>query len=128
MNLFYKPSLSELASLIEQSTHDSDNYNVIVDYDGEVLIDSDANLSKKVLDRYKFYFPKLRESYTKGLQSMSYLKYLNQLFKNLVFCWEKEICGNVDYQLISNLQNRMFKKDSKENHDLFFLNWVNATV
>ena len=128
MNLFYKPSLSELASLIEQSTHDSDNYNVIVDYDGEVLIDSDANLSKKVLDRYKFYFPKLRESYTKGMQSMSYLKYLNQLFKNLVFCWEKEICGNVDYQLISNLQNRIIKKDAKENHDLFFLNWVNATV
>jgi hypothetical protein len=128
MNLFYKPSLSELASLIEQSTKDSENYNVIVDYDGEVLIDSEANLSKKVLDRYKFYFPKLRESFSRGKHSISYLKYLSQLFKNLVFCWDKEISGNVDYQLISNIQSRMFNRGSKEMNEVFFINLLNSTA
>ena len=109
MNLFHKPSLSELASLIESNTKQAENYNVIVDYDGEVLIDSDSNVGEPVLNRYKFYFTSMNTGKVTG-ESIGFIKYLARLFKNLVFCWEKDLSGKMDYQLISNLQNRSFSK------------------
>jgi len=106
MNLFYKPSLSELASLIESNSGKEKNYNVIVDYDGEVLIDADSSISEPVLNRYKFYFKSMNSgNSTKGI---GFFKHLTKLFKNLVFCWEKDLSGKMDYQLISNLQARNF--------------------
>jgi hypothetical protein len=114
MNLFYKPSLSELAALIEQSSIDSKNYNVIVDYDGEVLIDSDASLPRAAKEKFKFYFDGMNERVQYGERTDKYLKFLNQLFKNLVFCWEKDLNGQVDYHLISKIQNRIFNKEMRE--------------
>ncbi len=108
MNLFHKPSLSELASLIEANTQQAENYNVIVDYDGEVLIDSDSRVGEPVLNRYKFYFTSMNSGKISG-ESIGFIKYLARLFKNLVFCWEKDLSGKMDYQLISNLQNRTFR-------------------
>ena len=108
MNLFHKPSLAELASLIESKTQEADQYNVIVDYDGEVLIDSDASVGEPVLNRYKFYFTSMNSGKITG-ESIVFIKYLARLFKNLVFCWEKDLSGKMDYHLISNLQNRTFK-------------------
>ncbi len=114
MNLFYKPSLSELAALIEQTTMKSSNYNVIVDYDGEVLIDSRANLSHDVLGRFKFYFSGMSESNQLGMRTDKYLKFLNQLFKSLMFCWEKDINGRVNYDQISKIQNKLYHKEARE--------------
>ena len=105
MNLFHKPSLAELASLIESKTHEADQYNVIVDFDGEVLIDSDATVGEPVLNRYKFYFKSMNPKQHPG-ESIGFIKFLTRLFKNLMFCWEKDLSGKMDYQLISNLQSR----------------------
>lgn len=107
MNLFYKPSLSELAALIESNTRQADHYNVIVDYDGEVLVDSDATVNDSVLNRYKFYFTSMNTGQNSA-ESINFIKFLTRLFKNLVFCWEKDLSGKMDYQLISNLQKRTF--------------------
>ncbi len=128
MNLFYKPSLSELASLIEQNTRNFENYNVIVDFDGEVIIDSDSNLSLSVLGRYKFYFSLMSECYSVGEETIIYFKYLNQLFKNLVFCWDKDLSGKVDYQLISNVQSRIYHKEARERSDRNYTSSLRASV
>jgi len=114
MNLFYKSSLSELATLIEQTTIDSNNYNIIVDYDGEVIIETNTRHSNAALDKFKFYFDGMTESIQFGHRTDKYLKYLNQLFKNLVFCWEQDINGKVDFHLISKIQNRIFHKEIRE--------------
>ena len=112
MNLFYKPSLSELANLIDQNTLTSPQYHVIVDFDGEVLIDHQASLSPAALSKYKFHFTMSGKNLFG--QTDRYLNYLNQQFKNLVFCWEKNITGRVNYEEVSKIQNRLYQKETME--------------
>ena len=117
MNLFHKPSLAELASLIESNAQQSDQYNVIVDFDGEVLVDADSAIDEPVLNRYKFYFKSLNPKLHSD-ENIGFIKYLTRLFKNLVFCWEKDLSGKMDYQLISNLQSRsIFNKKWFDDHE-----------
>jgi len=111
MNLFYKPSISQLAQLIERSTKNSSAYHIIVDHDGEVLIDSNANLAQSALSKFKFYFADIHQNTFNGSLNDKYLIFLNQLYKNLVFCWEKEIHGEVDYYIISKIQNRSLRDE-----------------
>jgi hypothetical protein len=114
MNLFYKPSLSELAALIGQGTEHANEYHVIVDHDGEVLVNTNSEISQAALDKFKFYFAEMKETDHTGQKSERYLQFLNTLFKNLVFCWEKGITGKVDFNMISKIQNRIFHREIRE--------------
>lgn len=103
MNLFYNPSISELSVLIGQYEDYRVDFNVLVDYDGEVIVRSDSQKSRD-LRKYKFYISDLHTRIYTGTDPLS-LQYLNQLFKNLVYCWEKELHGKMNYKKISRVEN-----------------------
>jgi hypothetical protein len=85
MNLFINPSLHELRKLFSQCDTSTPNHNLVVDYDGEVLIDPDLEQPEIDLDRFK---------YRVRLQSISkdYINrgslWMRNLLNNLVYCWE----------------------------------------
>jgi len=120
MNLFYKPAISQLALLIEKSTQNSPRYHILVDYDGEVLIDSNANLTSEALLKFKFYFVNMNQGSMNGYLNDRYLIFLNQLYKNLIFCWEKDICGEVDFYVITQVRKRVLNSEINEQHELFY--------
>src|SRR6187549_2594955 len=110
MNLFYNPTLSELNNLLEQVNQKAvfEKYQVVVDHDGEVVIYYNINLPKSRLSRFKFYFNGLNHTAGTGYHDIINLKFLNQLYKNLLFCWEREIKGEVDYNEITRLNNILY--------------------
>src|SRR5688572_7912718 len=113
MNLFYNPSLSELNNLLELDNQRTQfhNYQVVVDHDGEVVIYHNLNLPKTRLSRFKFYFNGLNHAAGTGYHDIKNLKFLNQLYKNLLFCWEREIKGEVNYSEITRLNNILYHKE-----------------
>ncbi len=108
MNLFYNPTLSELHALIQNK---EGNFTVVVDNDGEVLVDQSAYLPESKLVKYKFYIDGLNANFNSGTDRIRSLKTLNQLYKNLLFCWEKGVEGKVNFQDVSRLQNMLYHKE-----------------
>jgi hypothetical protein len=105
MNLFNNPSLTELSVLIARNANYFKIYDIIVDHDGEVLIEPSNSISKKILNKYKFYFTGLHGKANIGIIAAKSLRYLNQLYKNLVYCWENDMTGAIDYDKISSMQH-----------------------
>ncbi len=111
MNLFYNPTLSELYALIEGRKKLSGNFNVVVDNDGEVLVDHNASFPESKLSKYKFYIDGMDSTFSFETNRVKSLKSLNQLYKNLMFCWEKGVEGRVDFQEVSKVQNMLYHKE-----------------
>jgi hypothetical protein len=105
MNLFNSPLLSELSTLIGQCENSRNSFNLIVDHDGEVLIENNSKKVQNLLPRYKFYFPKLRGKSFLGMRAAYNVNYINQLYKNLLYCWEQNLSGAIDFNKISNIEN-----------------------
>jgi hypothetical protein len=103
MNLFYNPSITDLNSLLNSETGLEKKYNVIVDNDGEVIIEPASQERPNKLTRYKFYFKGLRGKTSTGIIKARHLLYINQLFKSLYYCWENDIKGPVSFQQVSRL-------------------------
>jgi len=118
MNLFYQPTLSELSALLKdvEITDHEEKINVIVDNDGEVLIDVNNSLPENQLFKFKFHFKGLQSLKDDGLRKRNNLKIINQLFKNLVFCWEKGLSGAVDFQIISLVRKMLYEKELRFTH------------
>jgi hypothetical protein len=114
MNLFYNPSISEFAALFGQSGNATGNYNIVVDFDGEVLLDREGALTDAKLKKFKFYFKGLHESLHAGYRSARKLKLLNQIYKNLLFCWEQGVSGSVECNEISRIQNYRYRIEQHE--------------
>lgn len=104
MNLFDNPSLTELSVLIAHNANYYSDYDVMVDHDGEVMIEPAVFMTQKRLNKYKFYFRGLHGKSQIGVMAAKNLRYLNQLFKNLVYCWENNLKGVIDYDEISGIQ------------------------
>jgi hypothetical protein len=105
MNLFYQPTLSQLSRLIAANANYHQRYDLIIDHDGEVLLEVS---SLKPLNRYKFYIRGLTGKEQIGILASRNLRYINQLYKNLVYCWENKITGAIDYEEISLKQTLHF--------------------
>lgn len=105
MNLFNSPSLTELSALIGQYGNCRNYFHLIVDHDGEVLIECNSKKIREILPKFKFHIRGLRGRAYVGIGAANNLRYLNQLYKNLLYCWEKEMTGTVDYDKISSIQN-----------------------
>lgn len=103
MNLFYNPSLTDLSALLEQCPKTND-INLIVEYDGEVLIEKNSEKKQSRLNKYKFYIRGLGKSFAGN--AAHNMRYINNLFKDLVYCWEKNIEGGIDYDKISNIKTK----------------------
>ena len=54
MNLFYDPSIPGLRQLVDTAEKSLKTHNIVIDYDGEVIIDPELKYSDVKLDRYKF--------------------------------------------------------------------------
>jgi hypothetical protein len=55
MNLFYNPSLIGLRQLVDTCKKSLPVHNIVVDYDGEVIIDPETKFAGVGLNRYKFH-------------------------------------------------------------------------
>jgi hypothetical protein len=54
MNLFYDPSLIALSQLIDNADKSLPAHNIVVDYDGEVIIDPEKKFAGVNISRFKF--------------------------------------------------------------------------
>ena len=54
MNLFYDPSISELRQLVDSANKSINVHNVVVDFDGEVIIDPEMKYKGIDLGKFKF--------------------------------------------------------------------------
>jgi hypothetical protein len=97
MNLFNDPSISELSDLLENDVK-SNNFKLIVEHDGEVLIENDEKKNPGILNKYKFYIRGVGKSAAKNI------RYLNHLFQNLIFCWNENLKGKIDNDKIPELK------------------------
>ena len=103
MNLLYNPSLSELSEIIARQVNYHQKYDVIVDNDGEVLIELSSYNHASMLNKYKFYFKGLEGKANIGLVAARNFRYLIQLYKSLVYCWENHLRGAVKYDQIASI-------------------------
>ncbi len=55
MNLFYNPSLLSLRQLVDTGKKSLAVHNIVIDYDGEVIIDPELKFAGVGLNRYKFH-------------------------------------------------------------------------
>jgi len=106
MNLFHTPYLSQLSILIGSCSNYSGYYDIIIDHDGEVLIELSSKKKSHLLPKYKFYFKHfLHGRNYVGAHASQNLKFLNQLYKNLMYCWENELSGSINYNEITVIQD-----------------------
>lgn len=104
MNLFNSPTLNELSLLLAQNANYFNSYNLIVDHDGEVFLEPSRQGCAKALEKYRFYFSKLKGKSNIGVIAARNLRYVNQLYKNLLYCWDHNIEGEVSIELITSLR------------------------
>ena len=114
MNLSNQPSLTKLSLVLAQCEHSGGELCLLVNDDGEVTsIASTVSNIGEITSRNKFHIVGLRRSDFSGNKSVNYLKYLNQLYKSLTFCWENNLTGALDYDIISNILNAIQKNEQK---------------
>jgi hypothetical protein len=104
MNLFYSHSLTQLSTLIGKCTNSRNYYYLLVEHDGEVTIECSSKELKERLHKYKFYISGLHGKFYTGANAANNLLYLNQLYKNLLYCWENYLSGPINYSKISSIQ------------------------
>lgn len=105
MNLFYSPSLSQLSALIGNNHDHFSYYDIIVEHDGEVLLEQSTGQKIELLHKYRFYFKDfLYGKSCLGIEAARNLQFLNQLYKNLMYCWENGLMGSVNFYEITRIQ------------------------
>ena len=55
MNLFFNPSISEFRKLLSKTNNGLPVHDLVIDYDGEVLIDPHIQQPELDLDRFKVH-------------------------------------------------------------------------
>ena len=86
MNLFTNPSASEFQKLFKKTNNTIAEHAVVVDYDGEVLIDPQVNQPQLDLNKFKVKVH-LSEGKLKILYSQP--ARLQNLFKRIMNDWNK---------------------------------------
>jgi len=87
MNLFHNPSVDELQTLLQSAPETKNIHDVVLDYDGEVLIDPQVNHPN--LDLSKFKFRVQLTEFSKRALSMSSAP-LRYLYNNLLRAWNAD--------------------------------------
>ena len=94
MNLFLNPSVSELHNLLQNAPESKIIHDVVIDYDGEVLIDPQLEHPELDLSKFKFRVQLTefsKRALAKGSNSLKYL------LTNLLNAWN----SSNDYQAAS---------------------------
>ena len=89
MNLHTNPSIEELRELMNQIP-DAPQHNLVVDYDGEVIVD--PNVPKRLINKFKvrmhIAFPITdRASYSAD--------WMRKLLDELIYLWENNVTGSL---------------------------------
>ena len=84
MNLFLNPSIHDLQALIQSAPEISHVHNLVVDYDGEVLIDPQLEQPDLDLNRFKFRVQLSEFSKRMIMKGSANLKFL---YNKLVQAW-----------------------------------------
>lgn len=87
MNLFHNPSVDELQTLLQNASATKNIHDVVLDYDGEVLID--PQVSQPNLDLNKFKFRMQLTEFSKLAVSLSSAP-LRYLYNNLMRAWDSD--------------------------------------
>jgi len=82
MNLFFNPSLKELRKMFREIENDKNEHDVVLDYDGEVLVDPQIQQPELDLNKFKFRI-RLNELSGDSLKSGLF----QNLFRRLVNAW-----------------------------------------
>src|SRR5262249_49100435 len=80
-------------------------FDIIVEHDGEVLLQPSTGRKIELLHKYRFYFKDfLYGKSCLGMEASRNLQFLNQLYKNLMYCWESNLMGPVNFDEITRIQ------------------------
>lgn len=90
MNLYLNPSLSELRKLISENDNEKEVHHLVVDFDGEVLLDPELKQPELNLDRFKIKI-NIYERPRDYIRNKS--EKLKVLLNNLLENWEKSSSG-----------------------------------
>lgn len=95
MNLFRKASLIELQQLLSKTDKNAPVHNIVIDYDGEVLIDPELSQPEIDLNKFKYRV----QLSTAG---KDYLKrgstFIQHLMEQLLFGWQGKGHRNFNLQ------------------------------
>ena len=69
MNLFYDPSIAHLRQLVDTADKSLLANNIVIDYDGEVIIDPEKKFACVELSRFKFR-TQVTQAVTEDMQSL----------------------------------------------------------
>jgi len=69
MNLFYDPSIAHLRQLVDTADKSLLANNIVIDYDGEVIIDPEKKFAGVELSRFKFR-TQVTQAVTEDMQSL----------------------------------------------------------
>jgi len=94
MNLFHNPSVDDLRSLLNSAPETKNVHDVVLDYDGEVLIDPQDNQPNLDLSKFKFRVQLTEFSKRAVMVGAAPLRYL---YNNLMRAWnsDMELTGNI---------------------------------
>lgn len=81
MNLFFNPSVSEFRKLINRAAKSKSVHDLVIDYDGEVLIDPQLDQPQLELDRFKVHV---------RLQGR---KQIRNLFNHILNAWNENLAS-----------------------------------
>lgn len=103
MNLSQNPCISELSALIARQVNYNNKYDILVDYNGEVLI-KPHRAGRKSSKKYRFYFEGFEGIDKIGIIASRNIRYMNQLYKDLIYCWENQCSGYIDKDEITSIR------------------------
>lgn len=104
MNLFQNPTITELSTLIACKADYHYKYDILVDNDGEVLIELTTVRHTARNKKNRFYFRGLHGIEHIGVIASRNLSYMNRLHKNLLYSWENNMKGFVDFEEITSIR------------------------
>jgi hypothetical protein len=87
MNLFLNPTVEDLQSLIKSAPETKAVHDVVLDYDGEVLIDPQISHPELDLNKFKFRIQLPAISKRAVMLGSAPLRYL---YNNLLRAWNNE--------------------------------------
>ena len=109
MNLFNNPTPDQLKEMIAACDDLHNYYDIIVNDEGEVFIMLTVQSSIEMLNEFRFYFRALlRGRNTIGKEAAQNQSYIRQLFNDLVFCFNKNMRGQINYDSVSKVRNIVF--------------------
>lgn len=105
MNLYNTPTIHQLRLLVARCENVIVYYDLLVNHEGDVIIKPTAESSIEDLSKYNFYFRAfLKGRHSVGKEAANNITYLRQLLKDLMYCHENNMQGEIDHDELARIQ------------------------